>query len=104
MTKNVKLTQNYINTTLKEIRAKGMKFINGKDFIHIPDNQLTVEGESYKDTELVANPDKVPIYDIEGNLLRTQAMQCYGCLRGETITIPAAIVDSELVGIVEEVI
>ncbi len=103
MTKNVKLTQNYIDNTLKEIRANDMKFINGKDFLHIPHNQLTVEGESYKDTELAADSDNVPIYDIDGNLLRTQAIQCYGCNCEEIITMPIAVADS-LVGIVEEVV
>lgn len=102
MTKNVKLTQDYINNTLNPLLAKGLKFINGEHFIHVPDNQLTVEGESYKQDELIADPNNVPIYDIDGNLLRTQALQYYGCHCGENMTMPTAVADS-LIGIVEEV-
>ena len=132
MTKNVKLTQNYIDTTLKEIRAKGMKFTNGKDFMYIPRGQFA-EGESYRVKDIVANPTKVPVYiipeavskkytaskkpipedEIATYIVRHEGSNAtppttdilyYGCNCGETMTIATVIVNSELIGIVEEVV
>ena len=103
MTKNVRLTQHYINNIWKSPNGlKGKLCINGKAFFHVPPT-ARAEGESYKSTEIVADPNNVPIYDLRGDILRTEIVESYGCNEGEVIIMPNAVVDS-LVGIVEEVI
>lgn len=105
MTKNVKLTQNYIDNVYKPALAKGIFRENDKHFIHIVPPTLISDQEFYKKSEVIADPDNVPIYDSTEctNIIRTQAIEYYGCNCGEVINMRNEVVDT-LARIVEEVI
>lgn len=91
MTKNIKLISDYK-------LPNNMKCIGGYDFFNYTRPSLQV-GEFYKPNEIVIDPNNVPIYDSKEctNVIRTVAIECYGChCNDESIEVPTIKADEFL--------
>ena len=130
MTKNVRLSQQYITSW----KAMGKKLsANGKAFFTY-DDPTSIGGESFRDKDIAADPTKVPIYvipqeitdkynqltkpipeqEIVNYIIRyegsnatppTSDIECYGCNEEEAISMSTALADKWIAaGVMEEVI